>query len=112
MPIKVGWVDTNKGDDEVEEHLLDIIGQHRVWIGFHTTNGFWEGTDCSPFNSINDKKEDNSKTCVGLSKADHLQKGWMSLDCNTSCWNWCRHNLELRQIKGLAEMLMDLDYTV
>ena len=42
---------TNK---EEQEYLLDRVGQNPVWIGAteKQRNGFWEWTDCNPFNFI------------------------------------------------------------
>ena len=74
------------GDDEVQEHLSDVVGQQRVWIGLQKTNGSWEWSDRSQINFTGDIKSmmDDTRNCIGFSKADHPLEKWRNLDCDTS----------------------------
>ena len=72
--------------------MLDQVGQNPVWIGAtdRKREGFWEWTDCSPFNftgwALGEPSQVllENKNCAELYRSEKHHKGWSDLDCNTS----------------------------
>ena len=75
---------------EVQDFILDRVGQSPVWIGAtdRRREGSWEWSDCSPFNftgwAPGEPSERNTENCAELYRAERYLKGWNDLDCNTS----------------------------
>ena len=77
---------------EDQAYMLDRVGRKPVWIGAtdRKREGFWEWTDCIPFNFTGWASGEPSAEVLsenqncGLFRAAKHHKGWSDVDCNTS----------------------------
>ena len=84
---------------EDQSYMFERVSQNPVWIGAtdKKREGFWEWTDCSPFNFTGwvtgEPSEGNKENCLELYRTDRHHKGWNDLQCDISLNFVCSINI-------------------